>query len=216
MASDRPTIDDVYFSESFPNPLGEVKRPGQRSLIRAALSGHAELRSLLERKVSTSEPVSLEGWSVDVRSRRRSPPEDAIRGMTAELLPVIREMARDIAALKEKVEALSEQISDLKAEIADRPVIKTMVLHDFSSEVYALRQPLAIVVEQYASETVASFPNIEAFGAGSSEPEAIALLEQEIIDLYEQLQLIDQRELGPIPRGWLRVLNKLLEKRGEA
>lgn len=146
------------------------------------------------------------------RGRRQSSGE-AVSAMTAELSGVMREMASDITVLKEKLEALALTVNELRAEIANRPVVKSLVLHDLSSEAYGLRQPLSIVVEEYANETIATLSETEVFGTGATEPEAIGAFEHELLALYEELRSSDRRRLGLLPRKWLRILNRILKRR---
>ena len=69
----------------------------------------------------------------------------------------------------------------------------------------------AIVIEEYPDETVARWPEVEAFGSGATEAEAIAILKQDIVSLFEDLVAFSDDELGKLPRGWKRILLRIIE-----
>lgn len=81
------------------------------------------------------------------------------------------------------------------------------------NENYALVEPLIVSIEEYAGEdtVIASFPEIEVFGEGVTEAEALMNLKLAILDLYEELTHTPQDELGDLPKTWLSVLHKTIK-----
>jgi len=74
-----------------------------------------------------------------------------------------------------------------------------------------LRQPLVVVVEDFGDEVVASWPEVEAWGAGSTAADAINCLKQEIAALYGELRRIPERRLGKLPRRWKQALSVVIQ-----
>lgn len=59
---------------------------------------------------------------------------------------------------------------------------------------------------------IASFDNIEAFSYADTTSEAIDLLSDEIIQIYEDL-MEDKENLGTLPQKWLQYLEEIIEYR---
>jgi len=70
----------------------------------------------------------------------------------------------------------------------------------------ALRSPLTVTLEDYGEEIVASYPEVEAFGSGTTEADAINALKDEISGLYTELAATPENKLGKLPRRWKRAL----------
>jgi hypothetical protein len=71
----------------------------------------------------------------------------------------------------------------------------------------ALRMPLIVRVEDFGEEVIAAWGEVEAYGSGATEAEAINELKTSISELYEELNAIDDAELGPLPTRWKAALN---------
>jgi len=59
---------------------------------------------------------------------------------------------------------------------------------------------------------IASFDDIEAFSYADTASEAINLLSDEIIQIFEDL-MEDKENLGSLPRKWLQYLEEIIECR---
>lgn len=77
---------------------------------------------------------------------------------------------------------------------------------------YILRKPLYITIEREKNKVIASLDDIESFAYADTEFEAINLLCEEIIYLYEDLK-DDREKLGILPRKWLSYLEETIECR---
>ncbi len=75
---------------------------------------------------------------------------------------------------------------------------------------YRLRHPIFISLEYDAEQVIASFDDIEAFSSADTESEAMDLLRDEIVSLYEDLKT-DRDNLGPLPAKWLQLLEATIE-----
>jgi len=97
--------------------------------------------------------------------------------------------------------------------LMERPTKWTTQIRDLGEEGYTLQEPIQILIEEYRDESVvARFPEVEAFGEGYSEPEAIVSLKLAILDLYDELSKAKPENLGRHPRMWWRVLSNLISK----
>ena len=136
------------------------------------------------------------------RLRRRA--EQSRHTVEAELLEVVTTavpVADDLPA------DLSE------SKIRGRPVVYNVQIRDLDDEHYELAEPLLALVEEYPDDTIiASFPEIEAFGEGSTESEAVLNLKHAILDLYDELDADLPESLGELPKAWLRVLRRLIRE----
>jgi hypothetical protein len=87
-------------------------------------------------------------------------------------------------------------------------------IRDLNSDKYRLNQPILITIERYSDgEYVATYPELETYGAAENESIAVLDLKKGIISLYEALEN-PHVELGDIPKGWLRILRGLIDKIG--
>ncbi|VAW42118.1 hypothetical protein MNBD_CHLOROFLEXI01-2909 [hydrothermal vent metagenome] len=94
------------------------------------------------------------------------------------------------------------------------PIKSNVEIWDLGDEEYLLKKSMLITIEEYLDEddVIASLPELELFGQGVTEAEAIINLKFEIIDLFEELSEEDVEILGNKPRAWLRILNRLIKK----
>ena len=89
----------------------------------------------------------------------------------------------------ERLETLTNQTGQLRNDVQERPVKYNTQIRDLGDENYALVEPLIVTIEEYTREdtVIASFPEIEVFGEGVTEAEALMNLKLAILDLYEEL-----------------------------
>ena len=86
---------------------------------------------------------------------------------------------------------------------------KIIPLNSLRNERYSLRYPVYITIEYENGQVIASFDDVEAFAYSDNEFEAVDLLCQEIITLYDDLSG-DVENLGPLPRKWLSILQDFI------
>jgi hypothetical protein len=98
--------------------------------------------------------------------------------------------------------------------LAEQGVVRNAMLCDLGHEGYSLRCPITVIIEEYDEETVARLPEVEAFASAATEPEALALLKEDIIRLYEDLISTPEEQLGTLPWQWRAALLRLIEKHG--
>jgi hypothetical protein len=77
---------------------------------------------------------------------------------------------------------------------------------------YVLKKPVYITIEIEDDAVIASLDDIEAFAYADTEFEAINLLCEEIINIYEDLRA-DRQNLGILPQKWLQYLEEVIENR---
>lgn len=112
----------------------------------------------------------------------------------------------------ERLETLTNQTGQLKTEVQDRPIKYNLQIRDLGDDDYKLAEPLLVTIEEYHDDdtVIASFPEVEAFGEGATETEALLQLKWAILDLYEELKELSSKELGGLPKSWLTVLQKVI------
>jgi len=114
----------------------------------------------------------------------------------------------------ERLESLTNQTGQLRIDVQDRPVKYNLQIRDLGDENYTLAESLIISIEEYQNEdtVIASFPEIEVFGEGVTEAEALMNLKLAILDLYDELNDTSPDELGDLPKAWLSVLQKIIKQ----
>ena len=77
---------------------------------------------------------------------------------------------------------------------------------DLGESGLGLRTPLIVTLEDFGDEIVASYHEVEAFGSGGTEADAINSLKDAIAGLYAELSDAPDAQLGKLPRRWKRAL----------
>ena len=77
---------------------------------------------------------------------------------------------------------------------------------------YHLKTPVYVTLEFEEDKVIASFEDVEAFSYADTTSEAIDLLSDEIIQIFEDL-MEDKENLGSLPRKWLQYLEEIIECR---
>ena len=107
-----------------------------------------------------------------------------------------------------------DQYKDLSKKIihAVDTRYRIIPLNSLKHPKYHLKAPVHISLEFEKDKVIANFDDIEAFSYADTASEAIDLLCEEIIQVYEDL-LEEQESLGPLPRKWLQYLEEIIECR---
>lgn len=137
----------------------------------------------------------------------RIPTEDSIHDFTSET---------DVLLI-DRIETLTNQTGQLRSEVRERPLKHNTQIRDLGENGYDVLEPILITIEEYISEdnVIACFPEVEVFGEGVTEAEAITNLKQGILDLYDELDEIPKEELGNLPSSWQKILRKIISKTKE-
>jgi len=168
---------------------------------------------------STTAPLAWGGWDVLYGGVIESEAEGGLKFIDELDLSEVKRQVDDLNSQVESVlselHACREGISTLLNELKEKPVIKQTELLDLDEALEVIR-PIPVVIEEYADEVIASFPEIEAFGAGLCEAEAIIDLKNEIKKTFFELEEVSDEELGKLPLSWKRVLSKVVKKIGNS
>jgi len=122
----------------------------------------------------------------------------------------IESLTKTISSLQEELVLCRERINNLYNEFEGKPNIKTSFIYDVG-EGFEVICPIPIIIEESDDETMITFPDAGVSGFGSTEAEALLNFKKSIIDLYNDLRSTPENELGEIPSGWLRTLNKVIK-----
>ena len=96
------------------------------------------------------------------------------------------------------------------ATIEEQPKVYSSLLLDLGDPRYLLSCPLLVVLESYSDEVVASIPEFDLYASGVSDSVALAELKVEVVSTYERLVELEPEKLGPLPRGWLAAMNRVI------
>ncbi len=105
----------------------------------------------------------------------------------------------------------NEQYKDLSKRIVHAIAWKYRIVpvNSLRHPKYRLEKPIFISLEFDNDQVIASFDDIEAFSYADSESEAISLLCEEIVMIFEDLKQ-DKDNLGPLPAKWLQYLEDII------
>lgn len=127
----------------------------------------------------------------------------------------IDDLDSKVESIKSELQRCEEGIDAILDELREKPIIKQTELFEIDETLEVIK-PIPVVIEEYNDEVIATFPEIEVFGVGSGEAEAIRNLKQEIRKVFFELENIDDDELGKLPITWKRVLLKVVKNIGDA
>jgi len=125
----------------------------------------------------------------------------------------VDDLNSQVESVKSELQQCKEGISTILNELREKPIIKQTELFEMDETLEVIR-PIPVVIEEYDDEVIATFPEIEAFGVGLCEAEAIIDLKSEIRKIFFELEELGDKELGKLPLSWKRVLSKVVKKIG--
>jgi hypothetical protein len=188
------------------------------------------LQELLRTKRPLEQPLvwprhgaavpGVSSWQVVASEEEYEPlPQQVLEAVVlhaglADLLSRMESLERTIGSATEQMAALGKRVAALEERLAEQGVVRNAMLCDLGREGYSLRCPITVVIEEYDEETVARLPEVEAFASAATEPEALTLLKEDIVGLYEDLISTPEEQLGALPRQWRAVLLRLIDKHG--
>lgn len=167
------------------------------------------------KKGTLFEFMSRGGWSKEisesgvVRGLTRVDELSEVRGQVDGLISEVESVKSE---LKECKEGIRNILNELK-ELGEKPITKQTDLFEIDGGLEVV-SPIPIVIEEYKDEVIAAFPEIEAFGAGLCEAEAIVGLKEKIREIFFELEEANDDELGKLPLSWKRVLMKVVKRIG--
>jgi hypothetical protein len=133
----------------------------------------------------------------------------------SEVKKQVDDLSSQVESVVSELEQCKEGISTILNELKGRPITKQTELFEID-ETLELIRPIPVVIEEYDDEVIATFPEIEAVGAGLCESEAIINLKKEIRKIFFELEGVSDNKLGRLPLGWKRVLLKVVKKIGNS
>ena len=117
---------------------------------------------------------------------------------------------------KAKVSAPDTRLS-LELQEAERARrVWSVSLVDLGSRDLRLKHPLVVQIEDYGTEFVAAWPEVEAWGSGDSEASAVNSLKDALVSLHDDLAAAADGSLGKLPLRWKQALEAVLAEKGPA
>jgi|GEM_PF-4977706 hypothetical protein len=146
----------------------------------------------------SGEPLSqekiLEGLDIDVSQEY--------------LFLQVYEMTQDLTRLTSEIKKLKKLISEASKKI----ITKNIFINNLRNSEYKLLSPLSIVLESEGGCISANCYDINQYGVGDNEEEAINNLCEIIIEYFECL-IEDQDKLGVLPTKHWIYLKEVISKR---
>jgi hypothetical protein len=172
--------------------------------------------------LSEKAPLEYGGWDVLYEAPSQSAARRGLKFVGELELSEVKSQVDDLNAQVESVvselqqckEGISAILNELN-ELREKPITKQTELFEIDEALEVIR-PIPVVIEEYDDEVIATFPEIEAFGAGLCEAEAIINLKNEIRKIFFELEGVSDDKLGKLPLSWKRVLLKVVKKIGDA
>ena len=127
------------------------------------------------------------------------------------VVPTDEDGARSaVEILTSQVGVLNNGFDKLAEQLSSQPQRWSTFIIDLADAGYELLSPLPVVLEQYQDEDsiIARSPELEVLGEGATEAEALGVLKNEILDLFDELNELEHDELGDLPLSWLRILQQ--------
>ena len=106
-----------------------------------------------------------------------------------------------VKELEERVEILEKNPSIVKTKICDLLI-----------DNYRLKKPIEAILKFYPEEVLAVIPELEIFGEGNNEIEAINDLKLELVDLFDDLRDVPEEQLGEFPKSWKKIITSLIKE----
>lgn len=97
-------------------------------------------------------------------------------------------------------------------EYSDAPRGYTLFMHDLREDGLKLTQAIPVRIDKRDSVVTAYNPDIEVFGIGSSELEAMDDFRSAVGDLYWLLRDESEANLGPVPSRQLQYMRAILKE----
>lgn len=126
--------------------------------------------------------------------------------------PEIGKLRDRISVLEQqdKIRALEKQIDDLRAEVRAKKHVHTVALQSLGHATIRLRQALWVDIDASGEDVTAHVADLEEYGQGHTEYEALDHLRAVLVDTYSFLSE-NEAELGPGPARQLQRFRDLLE-----
>lgn len=113
---------------------------------------------------------------------------------------------------------LNSAMADLRKRIKkleEQPQVANTTIYGLAISDYILKHPVDVVLKISLEGVIALIPDLELYGEGTNEMEAIDDLGMELIDLYEDMNSLPEEELGRYPLKWKTIVNSLIEKKND-
>jgi len=110
--------------------------------------------------------------------------------------------------LKKEIDKLHKVIGDFSKKVPARNIL----IQNLRNPSYILKQPLSVTLESEGTEISATCYDVNMYGCGDSEEEAIDDFCCVLVEYYESLRE-DREKLGAIPKKYWLFLSSIIEER---
>ena len=109
-----------------------------------------------------------------------------------------------------KIDPSASQLTINLAEAEKTHQVWSVSLVDLGHKTLRLSHPLIVQIEEYESEFIASWPEVEAWGSGDNESSALNALKDALVALHDDLAGLADEELGKLPLRWKLAINAVI------
>ncbi len=103
-------------------------------------------------------------------------------------------------------------ISDILPKVIESSKRKSVLVHSLHNPLLKLKEPLVTHLESDKDGVIAFCYDLDVFGHGDTEGEALEDLRKTISDLYFEL-VSNKKDLGPFPQKIWDYLSSIVEKK---
>lgn len=138
---------------------------------------------------------------------------------TGALQERMEDIGGEVERIRERETKRTDELATLKKEIAklqrivaeSKRKLGNVYIQNLRHPNYVLKESIPISLELEENKVIASYYDIDMYGSGDNEEEAINDLCEVVVEYYESLKE-DQGKLGPLPeKHWLH-LRRIIEE----
>ncbi len=108
----------------------------------------------------------------------------------------------------DQIKSLEKRVKKLEKN----PSIIKININDLQLNNYRLQKPVEAILKFYPKEVLAVIPDLEIFGEGNNEVEAVNDLKLELLDLFDDLKDIPEKKLGKYPKSWKKIITSIIRE----
>jgi hypothetical protein len=124
---------------------------------------------------------------------------------------VTPEGSSTVGLLQSNIKQVKE-LEDRVTKLEKNPSIVAIKINDLALDNYRLKKPIDAILKFYPNEVLAVILDLEIFGEGNNEIEAVIDLKLELIDLFDDLKDIPEGKLGKYPKSWKKIITSIIKQ----
>ena len=123
---------------------------------------------------------------------------------------VVGNVARCCPIIKTRECSKCHIVKPLKDFYTQRAYYKNIFIDSLNSDKYFIRKPISVTIERFENVYLATNYDLDIYGYGDSEAEALDELKSLILEFFEDLK--DEKDLAPVPKKMMAFYIKKLRR----